>query len=319
MAPGASRRKAQGAYAFAEDVRAGLTAEPKTLPCKYFYDARGSRLFDRICGLEEYYLTRTEIAIMQARVNEIVEAIGPRSVLIEYGSGSSLKTRILLDHLEAPVAYVPIDIAREHLARSAKELRAAYPTLRVLPVCADYSSRIAAPELDDLTGTKVVYFPGSTIGNMDLQAAANFLSRIADLVGERGGLLVGVDLEKDRDVMVEAYNDEKGISAAFNKNILRRANRELGMDFDLSLFTHRALYNEDAHRIESYLVSRIEQEVHLDDTTIHFDRGETIHTENSHKYTLERFATLARSGGFMVERVWTDSGEMFSVQLLRPV
>ena len=304
---------------FLEDVRAGLTAERKSLPCKYFYDARGSKLFDRICELEEYYLTRTEICVMQAHIGSIVDALGERCTLVEYGSGSSRKTRILLDHLIDPVAYVPVDIARSHLEASAAQLREEYPAMPVFPVCADYSSHVKLPEVPAAADNVVVYFPGSTIGNMDHAQATEFLERIAALTGRHGGLLIGVDLEKDPAVLEAAYNDREGVSAAFNKNVLRRANCELGTDFNLSEFKHRATYNEQEHRIESHLVSLSRQNVVVDGISVQFDINETIHTENSYKYSLERFAALARDSGFAVEQVWTDDRDYFSVQFLRPV
>ena len=303
--------------AFLNDVRAGLTAASKSLPCKYFYDARGSKLFDRICELEEYYLTRTEISVMQTHIGAMVDALGERCALVEYGSGSSRKTRILLDHLVDPVAYVPVDIARSHLEASAAQLREEYPEIPIIPVCADYTSHVELPEVPAAADNIVVYFPGSTIGNMDHARATEFLERIAALTGRHGGLLVGVDLEKDRGVLEAAYNDRKGVSAAFNKNVLRRANCELGMDFNLSQFKHRATYNEREHRIESHLVSLCKQDVEVDGIPVHFGVNETIHTENSYKYSLERFATLAGDAGFAVEQVWTDDRDYFSVQLLR--
>ena len=302
---------------FCKEVLAGLRQQPqKTLPCKFLYDERGSQLFDQICRLEEYYLTRTEISILEQSVEEIAERIGPRALLVEYGSGSSVKTRILLDHLPGVAAYVPVDISREHLLRSACSLSEEYNDLTIYPVCADYTGEFALPDVEAPVARRVVYFPGSTLGNMEPAAAQSFLKRIVKRVGLGGGLLIGVDLKKDRQVLEAAYNDSKGVTAAFNKNMLRRINRELGANFDLDRFTHRATYNAAAGRIESYLVSQAEQSVQLNGTEISFKEQETIHTENSYKYGLEEFAELAREAGFRVEKVWTDADSYFSVQYL---
>ncbi len=299
-----------------EEALDGLTKPQKTLPPKLFYDERGSRLFDRITELDEYYPTRTEISIMERHVGEMVARIGAGAVLVEYGSGSSLKTRVLLDHLESPAAYVPIDISREHLLASARRLAAAYPGLRVMPVCADYTSAFEVPEVEALLARPTVFFPGSTIGNFEPVEAADFLRRVARVVGPGGGLLIGVDLKKNAKVLEAAYDDAEGVTAAFNKNVLRRLNDELGADFDLDHFEHRALFNEVQGRIEMHLVSHADQRVHLNGTSIPFRKGETIHTENSYKYTLDQFAHLASATGFAVEEVWTDDQVFFSVQYL---
>ncbi len=297
---------------FLDEVRDGLQQPQKAIPAKFFYDVRGSQLFDQITELPEYYLTRTEIGIMQRFVGEMVERIGPRTLLVEYGSGSSLKTRILLDHLTDPVGYVPIDISKEHLLRSAATLAAAYPGLAILPVCADYTSAFRLPDLDD--ARPVVYFPGSTIGNFNPDEARAFLRRLARVVGPGGGLLIGVDLKKDIAVIEAAYNDAQGVTAAFNKNMLARINRELGGTFDLDLFKHKAFYNRAHGRIEMHLVSLANQCVRIGVLQVPFRRGETLLTEYSHKYSLDDFAALAASAGFAVEQVWTDDEHLFSVQ-----
>lgn len=297
-----------------EAVLDGLQREPKSIPSKFFYDERGSKLFEAICELDEYYLTDTEIGIMCDNIEAIVQALGPNVRLVEYGSGSSRKTRILLDHLPDLAGYVPIDISREHLMEAAEQLAHAYPEVPILPVCADYTSTFELPEPDRPVARTVVYYPGSTIGNFTREAARDFLQHIAEVIGPEGGLLVGVDLQKDPDVLHAAYNDTKGITAAFNKNLLWRINRELGARFDPDRFRHEALYNEGEGRIEMYLVSETDQRVTVADMEISFRAGEAICTEYSHKYTLEGFAELAASAGLSVQQVWTDEQSFFSVQ-----
>jgi dimethylhistidine N-methyltransferase len=299
---------------FREAVHAGLQREQKEIPSKFLYDARGSALFDAICELDEYYPTRTEMRIMRAHGAAMAEAVGPRARLLEYGSGSSLKTRILLDHLDDPALYVPIDISREHLAEAAQDLAEAYPDVPVQPVCADYTQDMDLPEPPMPAQRTVVYYPGSTIGNFQPEAAVDFLSGVADVVGPGGGLLIGVDLQKDLDVLRAAYNDAEGVTAAFNKNLLRRINRELEANFDLDAFEHRAIWNADEGCIEMHLVSREAQAVSVGGTTVAFDAGESIRTEYSYKFTREGFATMAADAGFTVERVWTDKDEYFSIQ-----
>ncbi|MBW3624253.1 MAG: L-histidine N(alpha)-methyltransferase [Armatimonadetes bacterium] len=301
---------------FRAEVIQGLSQPHKALPCKYFYDERGSQLFDRICELDEYYLTRTEIEIMRAHVGEMAERIGSGSILIEYGSGSSMKTRYLLDHLHELRAYVPIDISREHLYRSVERLEAAYPGLPIRPVCADYTSDLLLPIPKDHPSRRVVYFPGSTLGNFEPGEALRFLQRVARVCGEGGGLLIGVDLEKDESVLEPAYNDREGVTAAFNLNLLHRMNRELGADFDVEGFRHRAIYNRPEGRIEMHLQSLQKQSVRIGNVTIQFAEGERLCTEYSYKYTPVRFAQLADEAGFAVEQVWTDPRRWFSVQLL---
>jgi dimethylhistidine N-methyltransferase len=306
--PGPDRMRAE--------VLAGLRRRRKRLPCKYFYDARGSLLFDQICELDEYYLTRTELAIMHAHAGEMAAAIGGSALLIEYGSGSSTKTRVLLDHLREPAAYVPIDISGEHLRLSAGSLAAAYPGLDVLPVCADYTTRFHLPEPDEQPARRIVYFPGSTIGNFEPADALAFLRGIARVCGPGGGLLIGVDLKKDPAVLHAAYNDARRVTAAFNLNLLARLNRELGADFDLSAFAHYAFYNPRRGRIEMHLLSQRRQEVNLGGETIEFAEGESVFTESSYKYTPADFAALAREAGFTAQQVWTDRDHRFSVQYL---
>jgi dimethylhistidine N-methyltransferase len=301
---------------FLRAVLDGLSQTPRSLPCKYFYDAAGSRLFDRICELEEYYLTRTEIDIMRRCAAQMASCLGPGCQLIECGSGSSVKTRFLLDRLPAPAAYVPIDISCDHLAHSAAALAAGYPELEVLPLCADYTEDFELPRPRARVQRRAVYFPGSTIGNLTPERAASFLGRLAALGGRGGALLIGVDLQKEAAVIEPAYNDAAGVTAAFNLNLLRRINRELGADFELEAWAHRAFYDQVHGRIEMHLVSRRPQVVTLDRKRFSFERGETIRTEYSYKHSLEGFAALAAGSGFQVEQVWTDASGLFSVQYL---
>lgn len=295
---------------------AGLRQRPKLLPCKFFYDRRGSALFDAICELPEYYPTRTELAIMRAHVRDIVAQLGPRVLLIELGSGSSVKTRALLDHLHAPAGYVPMDISREHLWQAATRIAEAYPALPVMPVCADYLRPLELPPpARPMDARRVAYFPGSTIGNFHAPAARDFLGRIADLVGPGGGLLIGVDLAKPPDVLLPAYDDAQGVTAAFNRNLLHRINREAGGDFEVDRFAHRAVWNEPMSRVEMHLVAEAEQRVTLGGEPFDFAAGEAIRTECSYKRTLQGFADLA-GDRFDVARVWTDARGWFSVQYL---
>jgi dimethylhistidine N-methyltransferase len=303
---------------FLADVLDGLTRPRKSLPCKYFYDERGSALFDRICELPEYYPTRTELGILRRHAGEMAEALGPRCLVVEYGSGSSTKTSLLLERLERPAAYVPVDISREHLLRSAAALARRHPGLRVIPVCADFTQPFALPRIANAQ-RRAAYFPGSTIGNFAPPEASKFLARVAAQCGAGGALLIGVDLRKSGSILEPAYDDSQGVTAEFNLNLLRRINRELGADFDSAAFDHRAFWNAEEGRVEMHLVSRRAQVVQLAGRRIPVARGETIHTENSHKYDLAGFAGLARSAGFEVEEVWTDPARLFSVQILRVV
>jgi L-histidine N-alpha-methyltransferase len=300
---------------FLRDVLDGLAREPKVLPCKYFYDARGSELFERICELEEYYPTRCEAEILRNQAAEMAALFGPRCVLIEYGSGSSRKTRLLLDRLNEPAAYVPVDISAEHLLHSARALAIRYPGLAIRPVAADFTRSFSLPPLPSAT-RRVVFFSGSTVGNFHPSEAVGLLTHIARLVGTGGGLLIGVDLKKDRATLERAYDDREGVTAAFNLNLLVRINRELGADFAIDRFRHRALYDEVLGRIEMHLVSAETQPVHVADRAFQFARGESICTEYSYKYSISDFRALAARAGFTVDRVWTDEGSLYSVQYL---
>lgn len=301
---------------FRADVLAGLKSQPKTLPCKYLYDERGSRLFDEICDLPEYYLTRTEVGILQRHAADMAAALGDECLLIEYGSGSSTKTPLLLEQMRRPAGYVPVDISREHLFASAATIAREFPRLEVLPTWADFTNGFAVPPTRRVSRRRVVFFPGSTIGNFDRPAAAALMAGITRRCGPRGGFLVGVDLWKSPAILWPAYDDAAGVSEAFNKNLLVRINRELGADFDVDQFDHYAHVNEVEQRLEMYLVSKCRQTVSVAGRSFQFEPGEMICTEHSNKYTLEGFRELARTAGLEVKRVWLDERRLFSVQYL---
>jgi len=299
-----------------DEIMRGLRQPHKVLPAKLFYDEIGSQLFEQICELDEYYLTRTETAIMQQSGSEMAALIGPRCTLIEFGSGSSAKTRILLDRLTNPAAYIAIDISRDHLVQSTANLAEAYPRLKVIPVYADYTLPLALPLLDGLMSKRVAYFPGSTVGNFHPAEAVGFLRCVAELVRTGGGLLIGVDLKKDVDALNAAYNDRLGVTAAFNLNMLARINREFDANFAIDHFKHHAFYNEREGRIEMHLISRKDQTVRVGADSISFKTGESVLSEVSYKYAVAEFARLADAGGFATANVWTDEREWFSVQYL---
>src|SRR5580704_7155601 len=298
---------------FLRDVIAGLQTRPKHLSCKYFYDQRGSKLFDRICQLDEYYLTRSELAIMDRFAPEMGAQIGPGAMLVEYGSGSSVKTRYLLDGLPDPVAYVPVDISGDHLRQTARELARDYPRIEILPVCADFTKDFALPRSQRTASHAAVYFPGSTIGNFLPGEAVALLRRITRMCGTGGGLLIGIDLKKNIPTIEAAYNDRLGVTAEFNLNLLRHINRELGADFDLDRFFHQARYNAELGRVEMHLISRRAQTVTLGGETVEFEPGETICTEHSHKYTVDEFAAVASAAGLTLRREWTTEKREFAV------
>jgi dimethylhistidine N-methyltransferase len=299
---------------FLDEVVSGLSSSPRTLPCKFFYDERGADLFQKICELPEYYITRTETELLQRYAPEIAESIGPNAALIGFGTGAGIKTRLLLEHLRNPIAYIPVDISRQRLIDSAIELSHAMPALEILPVCADYLQELQFPKPLRKPDHVAVFFPGSTIGNLEPPVAADFLRRVCRLCGKSGGLIIGVDLQKSRGILEAAYNDTAGVTAEFNLNLLVRANRELGADFDLARWTHRAVYNEGEGRIEMHLISETNQTVHVGGREFAFARGEKIITEFSYKHTLEGFARLAASAGFReASRVWTDPQQLFAI------
>jgi L-histidine Nalpha-methyltransferase len=325
---------------FCEQVIAGLSQQPRTLPCKFFYDETGSALFSKICELPGYYVTRTEMRILRECGGDIAHALGRGIELIGLGTGAGTKTRILLDNLEAPVAYVPVDISREQLTQSAIAFRKKFPALETLPVCADYLQPFDLPRRSHPANRTVVYFPGSTIGNLEPEDATDFLRKIADMISNGratlcgaamarqslalpedplrplpGALLMGVDLKKSKAILERAYNDSAGVTAQFNLNLLVRANRELGSDFDLQGWRHRAIYNEKAGRIEMHLVSLRRQTVNIADAAFSFAPGELIITEFSYKYSPSEMIALAGAVGLRFEKIWTDEQKLFGLFL----
>ncbi|KPC50251.1 L-histidine N(alpha)-methyltransferase [Amantichitinum ursilacus] len=304
--------------AFAQDLLSGLKRTPRTVPAKYFYDAAGSALFDQICELPEYYPTRTELKILADFAPQMAAQIGPDAELIEFGAGSLTKVRLLLDAFEtinAPTCYLPIDISGEHLENAAQRLRTLYPRLNVKPVVADYMQPMSLPATESPRGRRVGFFPGSTIGNMEPDEALSFLHSAAEML-RGGGLLIGVDLVKDPARLHAAYNDAQGVTAAFNLNMLRRANLELDASFNPAGFNHYAYYNPILQRIEMHLISKRDQTVSVMGQRFSFREGETIHTENSHKYTIDGFRNLAVQAGFRAGPTWTDAENLFSVHWL---
>lgn len=298
-------------FDFYGEVISGLQQTPKVISPKFFYDQKGSQLFDQICELPEYYPTRTEMALLQENADEIAEVIGFDCCLIEPGSGSSQKIRLLLDTIQ-PTAYMPMDISKQHLLNAAAQLAEEYPWLDIHAACADFTTELVIPDTAHQV-RKVAFFPGSSIGNFEPRDAQAFLQHLSATVGPGGGLLIGVDLKKDPEVLQRAYNDAAGITAAFNKNLLTRINNELNGDFDLDLFRHDAFYNQGKGRIEMHLRSLCEQTVQVRDKAIHFDINESIHTENSYKYTRLEFQWLAAKAGFTLEKSWIDSNGLFGL------
>jgi len=292
----------------------GLSGEVKKISPKYFYDQRGSQLFDEITRLPEYYLTATELGIMRDNMDEICALVGERASLIEFGSGSSLKTRLLLDHLPALAAYVPVDISGDYLHACAAQIRDEYPHVDVLPVVADFTQHFQLPSPAITPVRNIVYFPGSTIGNFEHDAALELLRVMHHEAGENGALLIGVDLQKDPNLIERAYNDSAGVTAEFNLNMLQHLNRDYGANFDVTEFAHSANYDQDNGRVVIELVSQVEQTFAIGNTEFNLANGEAILTEYSHKYTIEGFADMVEQVGFSVAKVWTDTQCMFSVQ-----
>lgn len=299
-----------------DEIIDGLSQSEKMISPKYFYDERGSQLFDEITRLPEYYPTETELGIMRANVDEIASLVGKHASLIEFGSGSSLKTRVLLEHMNDLAVYVPVDISEDHLLDSARRIRVEFPGLEVLPVVADFTQPFQLPFPAIMPVRNIVYFPGSTIGNFTHEAASELLRVMHHEAGEGGALLIGVDLQKDPDIIRRAYNDSAGVTAEFNLNMLRHLNREFDADFDLDAYEHSAEYNKEEGRIEVRLISDQDQEVTVGNTSFSIDKDEAILTEYSHKYTLDGFAAMANGAGFRVARVWMDAERLFSVQYL---
>ena len=296
---------------FSEVIKS-LSKDQKELPCKLFYNDHGSKLFERISELDEYYLTRTEISILNENIEEITECIGENIVIVELGSGSSKKIRILLDNLKNIVAYVPVDISKNFLIDSVEKLAREYTGLKIIPVVADYTRPFKFPEIDLNFNRVVSYYPGSTIGNFDPEKAGEFLENISTLSGNQGGLLIGIDLKKDPAIIEKAYNDGKGVTAQFNLNILNNINDSLGADFDLNKWQHKAFYNDSKGRLEMHLKSLEDQLVRVNGTNIRFRKDETIHTENSYKYSIEEFKALI-DDFYNLKSYWTDSSRNFAV------
>ncbi|MEO0424761.1 MAG: L-histidine N(alpha)-methyltransferase [Pseudomonadota bacterium] len=300
-------------------IHQGMRRAQKRLPTLLLYDERGSQLFDAITELPEYYPTRTELSIMESSMGEIASSIGPEASLIELGSGSSMKIRLLLERIPELAAYVPVDISRDHLMAAATKLAADYPAVEVLPVCADFNEPFQLPTPRIAPKRNVVYFPGSTIGNLDFGAAYKLLSTVRRIAKKGGGALIGADLVKPEEILVPAYDDAQGVTADFNLNILTRLNREFDANFDVKMFFHRAVWDATRSRMEMQLVSRVAQTVQIDGEEFDLAAGEFILTEYSHKYSLEVFENLAETAGFRVAKVWTDPRQWFSLQYLEVV
>lgn len=301
-----------------DEILEGLKKSPKRLPTKLFYDEKGSQLFDKICELDEYYTTRTELKILDDNIDEIVSHFGDDCLLVELGSGSSVKIRLLIDHVQTLAAYVPVDISSEHLVYSTECLKADHPDLKIYPLVADYTKRFSLPQINEKYKAIDAFYPGSTIGNFTPEEARSFLARIANTCGKNSGMLIGVDLKKEKKILDAAYNDSKGITAEFNLNLLSHINNLVSADFDINKFSHNAFYNEKYGRIEMHLISKVNQEVKINDELINFDKDENILTEYSYKYSPRDFKKLVE-GIYDVEKIWIDDKKLFSVQFLRVV
>lgn len=302
---------------FLKDVIEGLGKNPKTLKPKYFYDNRGAQLFTEICTTPEYYPTRTEIKILNQNAEDIASQIGDNTALIEYGSGALEKIKILLNFLKEPVGLIPVDISEDQLFVSAKNLENLYPDLEILPVAADFTKPIPIPGFSQPPKKYVAFFPGSTIGNFEPDLAIQFLQGVTKTIGLDGLLLIGFDLKKDIETLLAAYDDQRGVTASFNKNLLSRVNGELGGNFNLNTFEHVARYNENKGRIEMHLKSTTEQTVSINKELFEFLEGETIHTENCYKFTKESFTAMSSKAGLSPVKTWTDDQNLFAVMLLR--
>jgi len=296
-----------------KEVLQGMKKSQKEVPCYLFYDQKGSQLFEQICAQEEYYLTRTEISIMRDHINAIAACFSPDSLLIEFGSGSGIKTRILLDHLGVLAGYIPVDISETQLEQSTRELKKEYPDLKVNSLCLDYLQPFALPEFKQTIRSRIVYFPGSTIGNFHPEQATAFLKRIRGLCGSEGGLLIGIDLKKESKILHQAYNDQAGVTAAFNKNLLVHLNSRFGAGFKVDQFEHQAFYNQELGRIEMHLMAKEQQQVKLNGEVFTIEKNERIWTESSYKYEVDEFTHLAEQAGFYLKNLWSDSKQYFAV------
>lgn len=313
---------APGEDSFRDAVLAGLSAKPKSLPCKFFYDERGSALFEAICEVPEYYLTRTELAILETKAGALAQRIGPNCRLIELGSGASRKVRLLLQAMEQPLAYVPVDISRDFLRDAAASIAADFPDVEVIAVCADYTRPFALPRITAPVGKTVGFFPGSTIGNFEPEAVVAFLTHVGKLLGPGAEMLIGADVKKDKAILDAAYNDAQGLNAAFNLNLLHRIKNELDSDIAIDSFAHVAFYNPDEGRVELYIKSLKDQTALVAGRRFSFAAGEMIHTENSYKYAISQFHALAARAGFRALDTWTDAEgtgaeDKFAVYYLR--
>jgi dimethylhistidine N-methyltransferase len=313
--PAPQRGRSTRDHGFARAFFEGIASSPKRVPCKYFYDASGSALFDKICEQPEYYQTRTELGILSARARDMAAVMGTNIELIEFGAGALTKVRLLLDALESPLAYIPIDISGDYLTKVCAALDRDYPRLRLHPVVADFTRPFVLPAPMLEPARRVGFFPGSTIGNFTREEAVAFLKTLSGIL-KGGGLLIGADLVKNPATLHAAYNDAAGVTAEFNKNLLVRANNELDAEFDLDAFDHYAFYDPRSARIEMYLISAKDQRVRVGERFIDFSEGEAIHTEDSHKYTVESFRALAWEAGFVPRQVWCDEERLFSVHWL---
>lgn len=301
---------------FREDVLEGLAKPQKAIPSRWLYDEKGSQLFDQITRLPEYYPTRTELGILRERADEMAEAIGPDAVIVEYGAGSLLKIRLLLDALERPAVFVPVDISASHLDAAADELQADYPDLVIQPIASDFMASNLGEALPEAAGRRAGFFPGSTVGNLGDDDICRFLRNARADLGGQACFVIGLDQPKSPDILVPAYDDAQGVTAAFNKNLLVRMNRELGGNIDIGAFAHEARWNGAASRIEMHLTSLKDQSVKVAGETFAFRKGETIHTENSRKIALDAFSALAETAGWALTRHWTDPDGLFAVMLL---
>lgn len=302
---------------FLSDVIAGLSQKQKTLSPKYFYDQKGSALFDEICRTPEYYITRTELELLDRILPEVAELAGPEATVIEWGSGSSWKIRKVLDALDHPAEYIAIDISRDHLIAAAAAIGKEYPDVKVGAICADFLAHIELPEKALVgNGRRLGFLPGSTIGNFEPPVAATILKRAAELLGCGGALLIGTDLQKDEQTLLAAYNDAGGVTAAFNLNLLDRMKAELGAEIDVAAFEHKAIYCNQRHRIEMHLRATRPTDIKVGGQTFHFEAGETIHTENSHKFTIDGFQAIAAEAGFAAHKAWTDKADLFALHYL---
>ena len=299
--------------AFLRDVLHGLSRPQKELPCKWLYDDRGSALFEQICELPEYYPTRTELSILERHISAMAPQLGSNCAIIEYGAGSGLKTQLLLEHVRRPACYVPVDISASALADATARLQRRFPALRIVPVRGDFSRPLELPREALEAQRRAVFFPGSTIGNLHKGETVMFLSRLRRECGRGGGLLLGVDLLKDRSTLLRAYDDARGVTAAFDKNLLVRANAELDADFDLDAFRHEARFDERLGRVEMHLVASRDTVAHVGDATFRFQAGESIHTESSYKFALPELRALAALAGWRLEQTWSDEHAWFAV------